>query len=649
MLIYQKFMKKPLSVAAGVFTALVIERNRDVVAYILRTRGAFDANSAHIIFRYGLLPSALAALICLLAWGLGLRLLRLLNAEDVAERDLIGYGLGIGTLGSASLLMGLCGAFGPAAFLTLGSLAAIAGVSDMLRRVRAEPLFRQDQEVRALWQGFLAGIIAFVLWHAFITGLAPVNDWDALAYHLALPKIYLRSGRILGLPWLLHSHWPHLMEVLYAVPLSLGMDNAAALLHAAAIAAMVLATLRAGRRWLGAPAGWMAAAILAAQPSLWMYAGAAHSDGVFAMFHFLACVALWSWAESGSRRILIVAALLSGLAAATKLLGILPLSVLCAWVWVRSRREKGAAPALLFAACGLAVVLPWYIKTWAADGNPIWPFLSHWLGGRWGAASFESRLVRATLLDWPPPLGLIFQYGPQYLLVPAAIGAAWAWLRRLDWPPFLKFLLTPAACFFLVIARQTECWRYMLPMLPALALTAGWGMARLGQGRVGRIVAAGLVLFALYPIREATHGYELCTDLGLRPISEPDVPPREAYLQKTVEHYRAYGRVSGLMGARDKVLLFREIRGYYLDADYMWGDPLNQGVLRYAELNGPEALAGELSRLGVTHVLDNEESGLYGESPFYYDRRTLDMMRDMLRRHGRPVLRDGSLMLYMLI
>jgi hypothetical protein len=642
-------MRRSLFAPVGIFAALVICRNRNFVSDVWHTHGAFDAQSAHEILRYGLLPSAFAAVVCLLAWGLGLRMLRLLRAEEVDERDLMSFGLGMGTLASTSLLLGLCGVFRTAAFLVLGALAAAVGVPEFIRRTREERSSLEDRGDWRLWQGFLAAIIAFSLWHIFITALAPPTDWDVLAYHLALPKLYLRAGRIMEIPWLLHSHWPHLMEVLYAVPLALGMDNAAALLHAATVAALFLATFRVGRKQLGAPAAWIGTAILAVQPALWMRAGEAHSDGAFALFHFLACVALWSWDENGSPGILALAGLLSGLAASAKLLGVAPFIVLSAWVWTRPRREKRHAQTLLFAACGLAVVLPWYLKTWAGAGNPVWPFFSRWLGGRWGAAFFESRYLRCLMVGWPPNLEVLLQYGPQFLLLPAAIGAAWTWRRRLSWPPFLKFLLTPAAFYFLMVARHTECWRLMQPMLPALALTAGWGVTSLAQGRAGKIAATALVLFALYPIRGATQNEELSVALGSRSITAPGSSRREAYLNDNLDNYHFYRRLHESVGPGDKVLLFQEIRGYYLDVDYMWGDPLNQGMIRYAELRGPDELAAELTRLGVTHVLESEDSGIYGENPDYYDRRTIDMMRDMLRLHARPMMKEGGLALYQLI
>ena len=631
--------------AAGVFLTLVAARNRGVWSYLLHTRGVFDAVSIRTILRHDLLPACGAGLICLLAWGLGLLLLRLLRADTVEECDLMGFGLGLGALASAGFLMGLCGFFSTTAFGLLGALAFVPGLDGLLRRARREPR-PAPGTAGSLWQGALAGFMAFLAWHALTTALAPATDWDVLAYHLTLPKLYLKAGRISEIPWLLQSHWPHLMEVLYAGPIALGLDNAAALIHAAVCAALVLAVFRVGRDRLGAPAAWIGAGLLAAQSALWRCAGTAHSDGALALFHFLACVALWSWAESGSRGKLALAGLLSGLGACAKLLGILPLAVLAAWVCLRPRREKRLAAVLLFASCGLAVVLPWYIKTWIGAGNPVWPFLSNRLGGLWGAAFLEPPFLRINLFGWPPEPALLLRYGPQFLLVPAAAGAAWAGWRRIPWPPFLLFLLTPAFFYFLVVARDHEGWRFMLSMMPALALTTGWALTRCGRGRAGGFAAAALVLFGLYPGLRATQNNELFAVLGLRSTSRPDVPAREVYLERSLDHYGFYQRLLPMVGAQDRILLFQEIRGYYLDADFLWGDPRNQGLIRYAELAGPAQLAARLRELGVTHVLVNADNPNYSESPDYYDSRTLAMMRGLLRWRGQLILREGGLALY---
>ena len=55
------------------------------------------------------------------------------------------------------------------------------------------------------------------------------------------------------------------------------------------------------------------------------------------------------------------------------------------------------------------------------------------------------------------------------------------------------------------------------------------------------------------------------------------------------------------------LLLPFETRGYYLDRDYMWGNPFAQRMIRFEQFNSPEDLADYLRFLGITHILENPE------------------------------------------
>src|SRR5262249_42540158 len=117
-----------------------------------------------------------------------------------------------------------------------------------------------------IWKTGCAAVLACAAWHVLVAALASPTDWDVLAYHLAVPKLYYSHGGVLEIPWLLHSHWPHLMETLYVIPLDLGRDNVAALIHAGACAALVSAVFAAAYEEWGGLAAWTSAALLAAQP-----------------------------------------------------------------------------------------------------------------------------------------------------------------------------------------------------------------------------------------------------------------------------------------------------------------------------------------------------------------------------------------------
>ncbi|MDP3987959.1 MAG: hypothetical protein Q8P80_02340, partial [Candidatus Levybacteria bacterium] len=66
-----------------------------------------------------------------------------------------------------------------------------------------------------------------------IGALGPEISFDALWYHLTLPKMYLLSGSISHIPGglLYYSDMPKLGEMLYALPLSFGSQTGAKLIH----------------------------------------------------------------------------------------------------------------------------------------------------------------------------------------------------------------------------------------------------------------------------------------------------------------------------------------------------------------------------------------------------------------------------------
>ena len=57
------------------------------------------------------------------------------------------------------------------------------------------------------------------------------NEWDALAYHLAFPKLYLQAGRMAEIPFMHQSYFPPLQDMLYLWGLSVAGESAAKVMH----------------------------------------------------------------------------------------------------------------------------------------------------------------------------------------------------------------------------------------------------------------------------------------------------------------------------------------------------------------------------------------------------------------------------------
>jgi hypothetical protein len=83
--------------------------------------------------------------------------------------------------------------------------------------------------------------------------------------------------------------------------------------------------------------------------------------------------------------------------------------------------------------------------------------------------------------------------------------------------------------------------------------------------------------------------------------------PRDGLLRGT-PLYDAARLVSAFTEPSARILLFQEVRGYFLDRDYVWGDPLNQDVLAYRRFPDPEQLRLALRQSGIGYVLVGRES-----------------------------------------
>lgn len=640
----------------AVFWTLILARNWGAWSYLFSTPSAFDARSVRILFVRGALPCAAVALFLLLCWGAGRRILRRMLATRLSTPPgmILATGFGLGIAATGIFIFGVLGALNFWGILVVMILLAFLAAPERrpsASRRNIAPNLPQPPEAWPAWKQVLAGLLAFAAFNALMLALAPPTEWDVLAYHLALPKLYVAAERVLEIPWLIHGHWPHLMESLYCLPVAAGADNGAALLHAAVCALWGAATYQAARAHLGPEASWIAAGLAAGQPLLLRFAGTAHADGAMALFHLLACLSLWRWSQGRDAGWLAVAGAFSGMAAASKLHGLVLAGALAAWAW----RREGADPRArrralaIFGLPALSFVAPWYLKTWTSAGNPVWPFFSTIFGGDWGAAAMEGPFLASSRWAWPPSTNLITLYGAQYLLIPAIGLSALAWNLGRSWPPFIKLLLWPIPFYLPLIIRQHEFWRFMLAVSPGLVLSAAFGASEaIKAGGRRALLAAALVAVGLWPIVTATQNNELFAVLGLGSPRKPEKDPRDLYLEKSLDHYAFYQETASALPSGAKVLLFREIRGYYLDARYQWGDPVNQGLLNYDGLPGPEELRVRLRELGITHVLVNEGLAIYGPSPGYYSPRTLAMMEDVLRNWGLPVLRREKLVLYAL-
>ncbi|MGB9587162.1 MAG: hypothetical protein ACPL7O_03190, partial [Armatimonadota bacterium] len=181
--------------------------------------------------------------------------------------------------------------------------------------------------------GFIPGLLTFssvslaVL--ALMQTLTPPAglDWDGLAYHLAVPKLYLLRHAIYYVPFISHSNFPFLTEMWYTLGLSLGSAIIAKLFHFFMYVGTALGVYSLCKEHINRTVGSVAAVIFMSIPVVFWEAGVAYADITTAFYLVLAVYAILNWEKSDMLSWLFISSLAAGFALGTKVLAAVPIAV----------------------------------------------------------------------------------------------------------------------------------------------------------------------------------------------------------------------------------------------------------------------------------------------------------------------------------
>jgi hypothetical protein len=262
-----------------------------------------------------------------------------------------------------------------------------------------------------------------------LISLAPPLKFDALVYHLVLPQVYINTGRLTYLPWNAFWGMPQTAEMLFTSAISLaGVESATALGWMFGLITLIGVLGFASER-LGFNAGLVAVASLLSGLTIAVSLSWGYVDWLVMLFGICLLISLAQWHEYENKTYLLLAGSFAGFALGTKYTaGVLLLCgigvVLLVSPLKRSRFEN--LPFLIIPA-GL-IALPWWLKNWAATGNPWYPFLFsagamdqmrislYQAQPAWGDwKDFLFLPIRATLLGSEGGIGYGASLGPVFL------------------------------------------------------------------------------------------------------------------------------------------------------------------------------------------------------------------------------------------
>lgn len=569
---------------------------------------------------------------------------------SAGERLVFEAAIGLGMLGLLIFALGALQLFYLPAFLGLLLSMAAAGwrqlssvISDAARGLAT--IRRVRWQTEAAVTGVILAAVGVL---ALIRALAPPvgDDWDSLAYHLAIPKLYLRHHGIFYVNFAPHSNFPFMWEMLYALGLAFRSVSFAKLFHFLAGCLLVGAAYTTGKRHFSRGAGALAALILAGVPLAAWAATTAYIDLAAALYSLLVVCSLLNYSESSDRRWAVLAGICAGLAAGTKMTALVMLPVIAVWLLRRPRqagdkarvsedsalriRHSAFRTAAVSLALAVLIAAPWYVKSWVYTGNPVYPFAYSVFGGRnWStetAALYQADQMKfgmgrdlPSLVMLPWNLTVRFARFGDYAArlprdipeLPAVSGNALVYLSSIG-PVFLAalpVLLLGASRrgrhrpMLVVSLALTAIWfftmqntRYLLPAIAILAPAAAQSANLVKARRTVFGVAAAAGAFTIFLLAVFTWP-AVPAVLGLQ--------SRTDYLQR-LDIYRASDFANESLPKDAKIAMFGETRGFYLDREYLWADPGHNALIPYDRMRGdPLRLSRWLKSRGFDYVLVN--------------------------------------------
>ncbi len=567
------------------------------------------------------------------------------------EEVLFSTALGLGICAYVLFILGIAGLLRPIAVATAALLLiapATYGVYRLYHQYSVEVASPESPSESTSPSVTIGGLIlSVVLCVAGVTSflqcaLPPgAHEWDSLSYHLAVPKAFVRAGGLIELPTDHHSYFPFLTQMLYTVAIMAHVPLGAKFTHwffgvlaAAAVYAM-------GRRWTSRTAGLVAAVVSAVTPMVLWEASTAYIELAQTAYVVLMAHAVLLYRSHRTGADAAVSGALGGLALAVKTLSLVPVVLLSAILLFSKPKRKHAAVHLLLL---LLLGAPFYIRTWALTGNPVYPFAYSVFGGKyWDArrAAIYAGEQRSYGLD-----GRVVSVGDDLrparrpyvspsaadrlrnvILAPFALVSLPRLFHNYNDPwPLATLGFLPLAFFPLafvpnrmppetrVLAILTAVWfaawsvtmqyaRYLIPLVPIAALAGAWGIEALRKQyrSIWLLVLVAIGLQSALVLDVAVRRTIEYADAIFNVSESADADA----LRREVNIYDSAQWINHQTPPAAGVVLFEETRGYLLDGPVLWGNSPHSTYIPYETFRNGSEMVSWFTKHHIRYALVN--------------------------------------------
>jgi len=334
----------------------------------------------------------------------------------------------------------------------------------------------------------LFGAFAFV---NLIGVFGPELSFDALWYHLTIPKIFIQNHKIFFIEGNLfyYSLMPKLGEMLYIPSLMFINETLPKLIQWSFGILTSIVVYKISRKYFTETVSFFAVLIFYGSLVVAWESTTAYIDLIRTFFEVMGLLGFINWYETKDRKWLVESAVMIGFAMSTKNLAIGSLVIFFVLFFLSDKDFKlKIKNGLIFASVAFFTALPWYIYSFLFSGNPVYPF-------------FDKRIAYDTALNLNPILfpreafdfflKLADPISPLYLIfIPLVV----IYFKKFNKPLKLIAIYSLVAIIIWYITPRTGGGRFILPYLPAFSVIAIAAVNELREKRV-RNFSFALIIF----------------------------------------------------------------------------------------------------------------------------------------------------------
>ncbi len=447
----------------------------------------------------------------------------------------------------------------------------------------------------------------------------PELNYDSLAYHLAIPKLYAGEHQIFYIPHNVYANFPMTTEFLYLFSLLLYGDTLAKLVHFSMGIFIILAIYSFSVKHFNKKVSLLASLIFYNIPFVGLLSGWAFNDLMLTLYEFLAVAAFLNWFSAKKKTWLFVSAIFCGLSIGTKytaLLLLLPILLLAIVIKEFSDKE---IPILcfkkiaLFIFISLLVASPWLIKNAFFTHNPVYPFFHNFFYKFFGHPFGETFNPERFMKHHQPQnlgighiLSLLWRINMDKKIGPAFILLLPCLLFIRSVKPVVKLFLIYGGIYFLLWVFFThQDTRFLIPCLPALSIASAYAVESYKRNKQLTLFIHLVILFvflfnlAWLPLTIAKYDLlKVATGIKNRD---------EFLIDSPLYQYPAFRYINNELPEDAKLLFIGENQTYYCNREVVSNSPLDTNIIVEIvnESSSSKEICDKLHTLGITHILFN--------------------------------------------